>query len=304
MHTHFSLHSWRLSSKEVFLHPLHAASCCGLQASAPAICHEQYLIYYNMALTLSYYSKHSPMSHDPSTGKKWRKKRKEKRLTHLSVFCFCTRGSGVYLLSGLTVLQKLQLLCVLAIWLLSKLSASWDVQWPRSNLHIWGIPVIYSIDAIKLKDVSRVPTCFEPKQPFWSPLSGCIHIVRPYLNRFQLFLNSRSITKRELRSSSNHCGISDELRRVALGMCVVTLPPHGRNQVKASQVHSSGLCVHNPTHSGVSTIFLSAPAGKHRRRDLWKRLFLFWPSAFFLCSHSRQGFQLVHRGVPPASSSM
>lgn len=34
------------------------------------------------------------------------------------------------------------------------------------NLHICGIPVIYSIEAIKLKDVSRVPTWFEPKQPF------------------------------------------------------------------------------------------------------------------------------------------
>lgn len=35
-----------------------------------------------------------------------------------------------------------------------------------ANLHIRGIPVIYSTEAIKLKDVSRVPTWFEPKQPF------------------------------------------------------------------------------------------------------------------------------------------
>lgn len=35
-----------------------------------------------------------------------------------------------------------------------------------ANLHIRGIPVIYSTEAIKLKDVSRVPTWIEPKQLF------------------------------------------------------------------------------------------------------------------------------------------
>lgn len=61
---------------------------------------------------------------------------------------------------------QLQTFCVIAIWLLSKPHASSDVQWPHINLHILGIPVIYSTEAIKLKDVSRVPTWFEPKQPF------------------------------------------------------------------------------------------------------------------------------------------
>lgn len=45
-------------------------------------------------------------------------------------------------------------------------NSSSNVQWPHIDLHIWGIPVIYSREAIKIKDVSRVPTWFEPKQPF------------------------------------------------------------------------------------------------------------------------------------------
>lgn len=91
---------------------------------------------------------------------------------------------------------QLQTFRVIAIRLLSKPRASSDVQWPRVNLHIWGIPLICSIEAIKLKDVSRVPTWFEPKQPLWSLLSGCIHVARPYLNRIQLFWNSCTIVKR------------------------------------------------------------------------------------------------------------